>query len=238
MHKGKWQRWNNLSLFNGISTYAYVSLPPVFSLLHVPVSFAFPFLIIPLSLSLHLAPFLCQSDTWLGNGWEQRNWTHDDSFYGRCVVPGSEHKAGPALRVFPPGRLWTPDSVLRSEVNIPSGSIICTLYVYHELGRSTKHVCMSSSSQATVQSQREFPPILWPWFVTITYLITKLLVSDLFFLFYQYIVYRWVIKYPNFFSFRILSHQDSQDIRDYPLVTHKCMKNQTKCLVCQMHASR
>ena len=187
MHKGKWQRWNNLSLFNGISTYPYVSLPPVFSLLHVPVSFAFPFLIFPLYLSTSL-PFslmkiFCQSDTWLGNGWGQRNWTHDDSFYGWCVVPGSEHKAGPALRVFPPGRLWTPDSVLRSEVNIPSGSIICTLYVYHELGRSTKHVCMSSSSQATVCSHHELPPILWPWFVTIAYLITKLLVSDLFFCF-------------------------------------------------------
>ncbi|XP_022333069.1 snRNA-activating protein complex subunit 3-like [Crassostrea virginica] len=41
-----------------------------------------------------------------------------------------------------------------------------------------------------------------------------------------------------FSDLRILSHQDSQDVRDYPLVTHKCMKNQTKCLVCQMHASR
>uniref|UniRef100_K1PHX7 snRNA-activating protein complex subunit 3 n=1 Tax=Magallana gigas TaxID=29159 RepID=K1PHX7_MAGGI len=36
----------------------------------------------------------------------------------------------------------------------------------------------------------------------------------------------------------VLSHQDPQDIRDYPLVTHKHLKNQTKCRVCQMHASR
>lgn len=41
-----------------------------------------------------------------------------------------------------------------------------------------------------------------------------------------------------FSDIRILSHQDPQDIRDYPLVTHKHLKNQTKCRVCQMHASR
>ncbi|XP_062579566.1 snRNA-activating protein complex subunit 3-like [Saccostrea cucullata] len=41
-----------------------------------------------------------------------------------------------------------------------------------------------------------------------------------------------------FSDIRILSPQDTQDIREYPLVTHKRLKNQTKCRVCQMHASR